>query len=351
MHPILTTVRLSPGAAQGLAMLVTVLLAAYVVWDGLRTQGKAKLTSLIAQAVVVAVVGVGLSLVFLTESRLPPEVAIDIRSWGVMVVIGMYSCFFIQKRYGERVGLSGDQILSIWVYGGLLSVVGARGLHVLVNWHDYAEAPLTALRFWDGGMAFIGAAVITAAFAFFYLRQHGHGLLALDALALGVAMTHGIGRIGCFLAGCCYGQPTDLPIGVSFPVGSIAQFTQAQLGLIEAAEPTAHLHPTQLYEAAFCFAIGLFLWSRFKRGAIPGTITAGYFALYPFARFFVELVRDDPEREFLFRFPSEAPVLLSTTQTSALVLVPFALFALWRLRNAAPRPSGPPQAAASSTAG
>lgn len=349
MHPIITTLRLGPQLAQVLAILVTLGLSAYVVWDGLRLHGKAKLPSLLAQAGLVLAVGLGLSLFFLTPARLPPELAIDIRSWGVMVVVGMYSCFFIQRHYGQKVGLSGEQILSIWVYGGLLAVVGARGLHVLVNWSDYAEAPLTALKFWDGGMAFIGAAVIAAGFSFIYLRRQGHGLVALDALALGVAMTHGIGRIGCFLAGCCYGQPTDLPIGVSFPVGSIAQFTQVHQGLIEATEPTAHLHPTQLYEAALCFLIGLFLWSRYRRGAVPGTIVAGYFALYPFARFFVELVRDDPEREFLFRFPAEAPVILSTTQTSALVLVPFAILAIWRLRSAPSRPAA--QAAANSTAG
>lgn len=349
MHPIITTVHLGPQLAQVLAILVSVGLSAYVVWDGLKLHGRTQLPALLAQAALVLAVGLGLSLYFLTPGRLPPELAIDIRSWGVMVVVGMYSCFFIQRHYGQKVGLTGDQILSIWVYGGLLAVVGARGLHVLVNWSDYAEAPLTALKFWDGGMAFIGAAVIAAGFSFFYLRRLGQGLVALDALALGVAMTHGLGRIGCFLAGCCYGQATDLPVGVSFPVGSIAQFTQAQLGLIQSTEPTAHLHPTQLYEAAFCFLIGFFLWSRYRRGAVPGTIIAGYFALYPFARFFVELVRDDPEREFLFRFPAEAPVILSTTQTSALVLVPLALLVIWRLRSAPSK--GAAQAAASSTAG
>ena len=65
----------------------------------------------------------------------------------------------------------------------------------------------------------------------------------------------------------------------------------------------------------------------------PGMILAGYFLAYPVVRFLLELVRDDPEREFLFRFPADAPRILSTTQTVSLLLVPLAVGAMLYLRR------------------
>ncbi|MCB9646239.1 MAG: prolipoprotein diacylglyceryl transferase [Deltaproteobacteria bacterium] len=337
MFPIFYTLELTPELARTAGVVTAVLLSLYIVYDGYKTHGRAKLVSTLLQAVAFGTVSLWAALTFLTPERLPAEFGVPLRMYGLMVVVGMVSCFVIQRHFAKKQGLTGDQILTIWVYGGIAALIGARGLHVAVNWHDYAEHPLTALAFFDGGLAFIGAAVVSLLFAILYLRRIGAPLLpVLDALTLGIALTHGFGRLGCFFAGCCYGRPTDLPWGVSFPVGSIAQATLANLGLIGADAATPHLHPTQLYESFATFVIGFLLLAWYRRKPAPGMILTGYLLAYPVTRFFLELVRDDPEREFLFRFPEDAPRLLSTSQTGALIIAPLAALVMWRLSR---RPS------------
>lgn len=334
MFPIFYILEFTADSARWLGLAAAVLLSAYIVWDGYRTHGRARLGLTLLQAGAFFAVAFGGAYLLLTPENLPPEFGLPLRTWGLMVVIGMSTCFLVQRWLGREVGLTGDQILTIWVYGGIAALIGARGLHVLVNWSSYAEAPATALNFTDGGMAFIGGALGSLLFSVLYLRRTGAPmLLSLDALVLGIALTHGFGRLGCFFAGCCYGQATDLPWGVSFPVGSIAQYTMAQAGHIAETAATPHVHPTQLYEAGLTFVVGFALLAWHRRRPTPGMIVAGYFLAYPVVRFLLETIRDDPEREFLFRFPAEAPRILSTTQTVSLVLVPVAIAAMIYLRR------------------
>lgn len=334
MHPIFWTLVFSPSTARLAAVIATVLLGAFIIWDGLRTDGKGRLGVLLLQAGLFTGIGVAAALAFLTPERLPETVQIDLRSWGLFTVLSLLLGFAVQRRFGRRAGLSSEQILSIWVYGGIFLLIGARGLHVALNWGDYAAQPLAAIAFWDGGLALLGGILPAILFVILFLGRQGLGLAALDAIILGVALSQGVGRIGCFLAGCCYGQVTDSWLGVSFPLGSIAQFTLAHQGHIDWAESTPPLHPTQLYEAAAAFAVGLMLLFVHRRGtARPGAVTCGYLLAYPAARFLLEILRYDPEREFLFRWPAEAPLILSTAQTTAVLLMPLAAWGLWRIQT------------------
>jgi phosphatidylglycerol---prolipoprotein diacylglyceryl transferase len=337
VHPILFTLRLSLETARISAILATIALAAFILWDGLRTKGKEKLAGIIAQAIGFLAVGLTVSIAALTPERVPDPLVLDIRSWGIFTVIGMCSCFLVQRHYGKRIGLTSEQILSIWVYGGVAAVVGARGLHVAVNWSFYERDPLSALAFWDGGMVYIGGVTASLASAMVYARKHKMGIRSFDIFALGVALTQGIGRIGCFLAGCCYGKETTLPWGVRFPEGSIALYTMQQTREVaETALATPPLHPTQLYEALACFLVGALLLAWYRRGtAKPGAIIACYFILYSTVRFFIELIRNDPERQFLFRLPEDAPLILSTSQVAGVVLALFAAALLWKIQRGA----------------
>ena len=97
----------------------------------------------------------------------------------------------------------------------------------------------------------------------------------------GLAIAQGFGRIGCFLAGCCYGAKTDLPIGVVFPVNSLAP-----AGI--------HLHPTQIYSSIFDFILGIFLLYYSKKQRKDGKILGMYLMVYSVGRFLVEFLRNDP---------------------------------------------------------
>jgi phosphatidylglycerol:prolipoprotein diacylglycerol transferase len=130
---------------------------------------------------------------------------------------------------------------------------------------------------WFGGLVFgISALVFQGWWA-----KIG-GLRTLDLGAPAAAIGYGIGRIGCFLSGDgCYGLPTNLPWGMSFPKG---------------IEPTTvRVHPTPLYELGAGLLIGWWLWWRGGKPHRTGTIVGEYLVLSGIARFMVEFIRRNPK--------------------------------------------------------
>jgi phosphatidylglycerol:prolipoprotein diacylglycerol transferase len=105
-----------------------------------------------------------------------------------------------------------------------------------------------------------------------------------DFMIVALPLGHALGRIGCFLAGCCYGRPTNLPWGVTF--------TDPH-SLVPPELLGTPLHPTQLYEACFNFLLFLLLHKLYQRPHKDGSILVCYVACYGFLRFFIEFFRGD----------------------------------------------------------
>jgi phosphatidylglycerol:prolipoprotein diacylglycerol transferase len=139
-----------------------------------------------------------------------------------------------------------------------------------------------------------------------------------DCVAPGLALAQGLGRIGCFLAGCCWGTPTHLPFGVTFTSQIAHELTGVPLDI--------SIHPTQLYEAALVLiSIPFLMWLR-QRKSFQGEVILAYVCYYAIARFLLEFVRDDPRGYYVFG-------LLSTSQLISLVLLPFSVFLWLRVRG------------------
>jgi phosphatidylglycerol:prolipoprotein diacylglycerol transferase len=152
---------------------------------------------------------------------------------------------------------------------------------------------------------------LALAAAIYYIRRHHlPWRTTLDALALGIPVGQFFGRIGCFMAGCCYGKETSLPWGVTF--------TDPQ----SLARLHASLHPTQLYEAGAGLALFLFLIRMEKKQSFDGQIFWLFLLLYSILRFLIEFLRDDPRG-----FP--VWTWLSTSQTVGVFLAIFSLFMLF----------------------
>jgi phosphatidylglycerol:prolipoprotein diacylglycerol transferase len=164
----------------------------------------------------------------------------------------------------------------------LWAVVGSRVMYVLINFSYYKEHPLDVLKIWQGGLVFSGGLVAVAAAMTWYLRRHHLSFWKVgDLWAPAIALGQGIGRIGCFMAGCCYGKPTDLPWGVVFNHPN----SLAPRGI--------PLHPTQVYDFLSGSVIFLILVLLRGRKKFEGQVFTWFLILHSVARLFTERIRGD----------------------------------------------------------
>jgi len=189
-------------------------------------------------------------------------------------------------RRGRREPLAPELFYDLipWLVGG--AIVGARAFYVVSYWREsFAQAPLWhVVAVWHGGLVYYGGLLGAAAAVIFYARWKKLPLWALaDALAPSIALGQVLGRIGCFLNGCCYGRPTALPWAVVYPQEHETH------GL-------AAVHPTQLYEALLNLALFVILEWLHARRRFRGQVFAVYLVAYAGLRSLVELFRGDYPR-------------------------------------------------------
>jgi phosphatidylglycerol:prolipoprotein diacylglycerol transferase len=241
-------------------------------------------------------------------------------TYGTLLVLAILGGIYTAMRLGRRVGLQSAQILDFCTWGIIVALVGAKVLMVLTEWGDYTDhfSQIFSLSTFMAGGVFYGGFLAGLFFTIWYVRVQKIPFWKLtDVLAPGLALGQSVGRLGCFSAGCDYGKPTTLPWGVIFTSSFAHQVTNVPLG--------ERLHPTQLYESLATFAIFGFLLWWFPRKQRDGDIFLGYMGLYAVARFFLEFLRGDEDRGFVFNH------LLSTSQFIALLaLAGIAVVFIWR---------------------
>ena len=245
-----------------------------------------------------------------TELRLP------LHSYGLLIATGFITGIWLAQREGKRRGQDPERIadLTFWIL--VAAMVGSRVYFILVNWRDYFEAGSflvntsvgripRVLAIWEGGLVFYGGFIGSVLVAWLYMRRHGMNFLAhADTLIPSVALGHFFGRLGCFGAGCCWGDVAHVhwPWTVHFPPESLAYQTfagRAAPGAFLAADRSATLplHPTQLYESFG--ELGLFLLLVLvvrPRKRFHGQVLAAWLLLYAVLRTVVESYRGDVER-------------------------------------------------------
>jgi phosphatidylglycerol---prolipoprotein diacylglyceryl transferase len=241
-------------------------------------------------------------------------------TYGLLLVAAILGGIYTAMRLGRRVGLDSAQILDFCTWMILIALVGAKVLMIVSEWGYYRDHPreiFSVGTFLAGGV-FYGGFLAALIFAIWYVRVQKLPFWKLmDVLAPGVALGQSVGRLGCFSAGCDYGKPTSEPWGVIFTSNFAHDVTGVPLG--------QRLHPAQLYESfATLIIFGLLLW-WFPRKKRDGDIFLGYVGLYAGARFFLEFLRGDEDRGFVFNH------LLSTSQFIALLaLGGIAALLVWR---------------------
>jgi len=228
---------------------------------------------------------------------------ISIHAYGFMLALAFLAGILISIRYARKEGLKGDVILDLALYVIIAAIVGARLVYVLGQWDQYRDNLIDVIMVQKGGLVFLGGLLAAIGVVALYARIKQIPILKLlDILTPGSAIGYAITRIGCFLNGCCFGLPTDLPWGMAFPPGALAYFYFQEM----------RLHPTQLLSSASMFAAFLILVILYKFKKLDGQIFYWGLIFYSVYRFAVEFLRFSP-MYWLGLTPSQWIVILTFT--------------------------------------
>lgn len=229
-------------------------------------------------------------------------------------------------------GLQRWQIFEIALLFFVSGLAGAWLLFVLTRLPDYLAQPTLLLNPWGGGLVWYGGFLGALAAWFWYARRHGLPRARLaDFMIPKVALGHGIARLGCWAAGCCFGSPTQAPWGVSFPRTSPPHAAHVRQGLVQAHEAPLPIHPTPLVEVGLEGALALGLTWLAARKRFDGQILLLWMLLYGAGRLVIETLRGDTVRGIY---------VLSTSQWISVAMILGAAFAWTHLAPNPMRPGG-----------
>ncbi len=213
---------------------------------------------------------------------------IPVRSFGLMLAVSFFLGVYYVKKVSERDKFPFDPLLTVAYILILGGVLGARISYVLLHLDEFAGKwtdsfnPFGSAEFGIAGLNLYGGVIlaILGAWAYCYLKKL-EILRVFDYFAPTLALGIGITRIGCFLNGCCFGTPTDLPWGISFPEGTLPYAVFGE-------QP---LHPAQIYSSLYGLALFAVLHFVNKRKIFYGQPVAILFMAEAVFRFALEYVR------------------------------------------------------------
>jgi len=242
----------------------------------------------------------------------------SVYSYGFMIALGAIAgVAYMAIRGKKELGLTLDQANSLFLYIFLAAFVGGKVFLLLEDPSHYLTNPKELLS--GSGFVFYGSFLFAIpTMLWFFKRNKLDPYRMLDIMAITTCLVHIFGRIGCFMAGCCYGLPTTSFIGVVF---SDPACQANPLGV--------PLHPTQLYEAFYIFLVMVFLFYMRGRRKFYGQLFLLYLLLYAVGRSVLELFRGDEARGYVINN------VISYAQFVALVVIGVVLFiySRWAKKN------------------
>jgi phosphatidylglycerol:prolipoprotein diacylglycerol transferase len=214
--------------------------------------------------------------------------SIKIYTYGFCIALGaVLGCLYTWRQGKIQYAMSFDQVNTLFVLLIFAGVVGGKFFLLFENPSLYFSHP--SKLFSGSGFVFYGSLLTTIPVMLWYFKKNQLPVAGmLDIMAVVTCIVHGLGRIGCFNAGCCYGLPTDHFLSVVFTDTAC-----------QANPLNVPLHPTQLYEAAFIFSILIFLLIQKKYKRFDGQQFLLYLILYAIGRSVLETLRGDLDRGFV----------------------------------------------------
>lgn len=253
---------------------------------------------------------------------------VTIYSYGVLLAAAYLLGLWLAARRARQAGLDANKVLDLGIWVIIAALIGAKALLFIVDFEQFTSSWQEFTTLLRSGGVFYGGLIAAVVVCIYQLRKHKLALWTSgDLFAPGIALGYMVGRLGCLMAGCCYGKPTDVAWAITFtdPIANLNVGTPLNVPL----------HPTQLYESAAGLIILLLLLVLERRGRSFAGRTFWLFVLfYSVSRFIIEFYRGDDRG-----MPLD---VLSTSQLISVLLFPLSLLMLWYLS----RGSRPPAAEA-----
>ena len=203
--------------------------------------------------------------------------SITIYSYGVMIALAVIVCAWALSRDSKVYKIPSDIIYDLMFWTVAWGILGARIFYIVLMWEYFKHNPLEMIMLQHGGLAWQGGFIGGTLAGVWFIRNKKLPLkIFLDLVAPYIALGQSIGRIGCFLNGCCYGKSATW--GIYFPVHG------------------ARLHPTQLYEIFGLLLVFFILKYMQRRPHRGGMIFVLYLCLGAIERFVVEFFRADHDQ-------------------------------------------------------
>ncbi|MGH7176838.1 MAG: prolipoprotein diacylglyceryl transferase [Tepidisphaeraceae bacterium] len=263
-----------------------------------------------------------------------PFVDLPIYGYGLMLVIGFLLAVRVGQFLARRVGVDPELVMNAGLLALVTGILGARVSHILENLPEFTRHDrsmgsnlLSMLNIRSGGLTYYGGFLVAFPVLVWYaLHKRIPVRLGMDIVAPGLMIGLGIGRIGCFMNGCCYGAQCDLPWAVRFPYDSIPyqdEFVEGKvqpphelildngagrpelmparraksipaLSALASNEHSRWLHPAQLYSTITAVLIAAICVAYFTLPHAPGRVFAMMLILEGPTRYLLELLRVEP---------------------------------------------------------
>lgn len=214
---------------------------------------------------------------------------ITLYTYGFFIALGALLCLlYLYRQSRMRYNLTNEQINNIFLIIIVASVVGGKLFMIFESPKYYLGNPIQL--FSRSGFVFYGALLTCIPAMLWYFKKIKAPVLGMLDIMAGVAcIVHGVGRFGCFFAGCCHGSPTDVAWGVIY--------TDPHCSARPLNTP---LHPTQFYEIAWIALVFIIILLVQQKKKFDGQLFILYLILYSIGRSVIEIYRGDQERGFVF---------------------------------------------------
>ena len=232
---------------------------------------------------------------------------VALHTYGLFLAIAFIAGIWITGRNARKEGVKSDYVWNLGLVVLCATLIGCKLLMLITDFSYYAANPreifsISTLR--SMGVFYGGLLMALAAAAWYLRKRRLPAWRVADCAAPGIALGQAIGRLGCFMAGCCYGAHTDVPWAIHFS----NEYAHENMG----TPLNIPLHPVQIYESAGALLIFGYLAFRLSQRHITGQIILEYIGFYAILRFIIEFFRGDDRGEIFNG-------LLSTSQFIAVI--------------------------------